>query len=158
MTDSVIDGLFFYIVTFIVSWIYLLGGLFEYFICQYKLFPTETLKLFDVFGEFHKKVLAVLFIGLGWKFQEEKLLEKLNDASRFGGILWIVLSSMATIVMISNIRHQFLRAPTLFDQVNYGFWLVLMLLTVLWCIRLAAKIMRTHKILKDEMSMYTKNN
>jgi hypothetical protein len=156
VTDSIIDGLFFFIVTFIVGWIYFLGGIFEYFIYHYKLFPTEALKLFDVFGKYHKKFLANLFLSCEkWTFQDEKVLQEFNRASRSGGIIWIVLSSISLAFLISNIRHQFLHAITLLDRINYGFWLLLMLLTVLWCIWLAMKIIRTHKALQASIRAYT---
>lgn len=156
MTNSVIDGLFFFIVTFVVGWIYFLGGLFEYFIYQYKLYPIAALKLFDVFGKYHKKFLANLFLSCGkWTFQDDKLLQEFNKATRTGGTIWMVLSSVSIAFTISNIRHQFLRAITVFDRINYGFWLLLMLLTVLWCIWLATKLIRVHKVLQADIRAYT---
>lgn len=156
MTDSVIDGLFFYLTLCVVGWIYFLGGLFEYCVYAYKLYPIEALELFDVFGQFHQKLIATLFMSVGrWQFNDEQLLADFNRAARTGAIICMLLSSMSMALLASNFRRRFLDANTLFEQLNYGFWLMLMLLTVFLVIRVAWKLVRLHKTLQGDILAYS---
>jgi hypothetical protein len=131
------------------GWIFFLGGVFVYFVDQYDQFPTESLKLFDVFGGFHKKILANLFLSVNsWAIEDEKLLQEFNSASRITGIVSIVLSSLFIALTIVDFGLRVLKLNTSFEQLNYGFWLLLIVATALWLLQSALKIVRVHKSLQ----------
>jgi hypothetical protein len=149
MMDSVIDGLLNWLGLFIAGWIYFLAGVFAYFIHQYRMFPIEALKLFDSFGNLHKRLLANLYFSVNsWAIEDEKLLQEFDGASRVSGSLWIVLSSMFMAGIIANMGLRVLHVETTSEQLNYGFWLLLIVVTVLWFLQSALKIILVHKSLQ----------
>lgn len=154
MTDSIIDGLVNWLALYIAGWLFFLGGVFVYFVSQYEKSPVLALKLFDVFGGFHKKILANLFFSANsWASEDEKLLQEFNSVSRNTGIISTVISAMLITLITTNFGVRTQNVNNIFDKVNYGFWFFLMLLTILWFLRSVLKIFRTHKILQTSIKL-----
>lgn len=140
---------------FLAGWCYVIGGLFEFIVCKYKLYPIEALKLFHSIGNYPKRMISVMYLDLQWNTQDEKLSQEFNRMFRVSGVFGITFFGIYVAISYWFLVDIFLNAQTTFEQINWGIWLLIAIIIILPMIQTAFRLMRLHhnfqKVITDEI-------
>ena len=148
MANDFFTGFAVYISILIAGHLYFLGSIFECFAVKYKRFPIEANRLFDTLGNYRKRWIAVMYFEVPSNFEQSTLLQRFVSASRLEGIFWIIVSSIYITIMMVFLWSLSGDGDTLFEQLNYGFWLITSIVTIAFVLRAVRKLVRLHKTLQ----------
>ncbi len=154
--NEIAFGLAINIGIFLAGWCYVIGGLFEFVVCKYKLYPIEALKLFHSISNYPKRLIAVMYLHLQWNTQDERLSEQLTHMIRINGVIGITFFGMYVAMSYWFLVGMFVDAETTFEQINWGIWLLIAIIIILPMIQTAFRLIRLHrnfqKAIMDEIA------